>query len=128
MGWVERNIEDHLIPNPCHAQGHLSLKIAPRPVQPILEHFQEDVLTVPLGKSTPAMLKNSEYQTKEHALLLPEKCLYLTFCLYLTHKYNNVGHALIATTGISRIPRNIPSLSTVFLTTLSTGLSCINLP
>jgi len=44
MVWVGRDLTDHLVPTPCHRQGHLSVDwSAQSPIQPGLEHFQEGV-------------------------------------------------------------------------------------
>ena len=41
MVWLGRDLEDHLVPKPCHGQGRLPPdQVAPRPSQPGLEHCQ----------------------------------------------------------------------------------------
>ena len=41
MVWVGRDLKDHLIPAPCHEQGHLPLhQVAQSPIQPGLGHCQ----------------------------------------------------------------------------------------
>ena len=41
MVWVGKDLKDHLVPPPCHGQGHLPLaQVAQSPVQPGLEPFQ----------------------------------------------------------------------------------------
>jgi len=38
---VGRDLKDHLVPTPCHEQGHLPLdQVAQSSIQPGLEHFQ----------------------------------------------------------------------------------------
>jgi len=41
MVWVGRDLKDHLVPSPCHGQGHLPLAHAAQSsIQPGLEHCQ----------------------------------------------------------------------------------------
>ena len=41
MVWVGRDLKDHLVPTPCHGQGHLPPdQVAQSPSKPGLEHFQ----------------------------------------------------------------------------------------
>ena len=41
MIWVGRDLSDHLVPTPCHRQGHLPLdQVVHSPIQPGLECFQ----------------------------------------------------------------------------------------
>jgi len=41
MVWVGRDLEDHLVPTPCHEQGHLPpAHAAQSSIQPGLEHCQ----------------------------------------------------------------------------------------
>jgi len=41
MVWVRRDLKDHLVPTPCHGQGHFPLdQVAQSLIQPSLEHFQ----------------------------------------------------------------------------------------
>jgi len=41
MIWVERDLKNHLVANPCNGQGHFPLDQVPQShIQPGLEHFQ----------------------------------------------------------------------------------------
>jgi len=41
MVWVGRDLTYHLVPTPCHGQGHLPLdQVAQSPIQPGLDHCQ----------------------------------------------------------------------------------------
>lgn len=41
MALVGRDLNDHLVPPPCHRQGHIPLgQAAQSPIQPGLEHLQ----------------------------------------------------------------------------------------
>lgn len=42
MVWIRRDFKNHLVPTPCHGQGHLSgEQLAQSPNQSVLEHFQD---------------------------------------------------------------------------------------
>jgi len=50
MVWVGRNFKDHLVPSPCHEQGHLPLdQVAQSSIQPGLEHCQGGASTASLS-------------------------------------------------------------------------------
>jgi len=60
---IGRDLKDHLIPTPCHEQGHLPLhQVAQSSIQPGLEHFQGGPATASLGNLcqcfTTLMVKN----------------------------------------------------------------------
>ena len=41
MAWIGQDLNDHLVPTPCHGQGyHPAAQTAQYPIQPSLEHRQ----------------------------------------------------------------------------------------
>jgi len=50
MVWVGMDLKDHLVPSPCHEQGHLPLdRVAQSSIQPGVGHCQGGAATASLG-------------------------------------------------------------------------------
>lgn len=63
MVWNGRSLKDHLVPTPCHEQGHLLLdQAAQSSIQFCLKHFQDVQLWIDNASLTPGHSKrwNSE--------------------------------------------------------------------
>ncbi|KAJ7407078.1 hypothetical protein BTVI_63908 [Pitangus sulphuratus] len=52
MVWVERDLKDHLVPTPCHGQGHLPLGVAQAPSNLALNASRDGTSTASLCKIT----------------------------------------------------------------------------
>ena len=72
MVWVRRDLKDHLVPTPCHGQGHLPLdQLAQSPIQPGPSNHGSFLFAVSLS---------STLKAEEGALLLPEQDFKVDVC------------------------------------------------